>query len=154
MSIKYLQELDNLNFQSLGRTLGNRPMLTTEILALEQQFNNSKPFPAVLRELLLIAGNGCPIIDVKPLDLQQKIRARLVQKGHIISSPFFGFDYRDGGSFSMVYTDENTYDPEVYHVELDPSEDEHTEFIEDSEFTLLRLLKHRVNQIKKGYSPY
>ena len=154
MTIKYLQELQNLDYQSLGRTWVNEPKSTTEILSLEQQYNAGRPFPDVLRELLYIAGNGCPLIELRPINLQQQIRSELNESGHSISQNFFGFDFLDFGSFSLVYTNDNTPDPKVYHVELDPSEEEHTEFIEDSDFTLLKLLKHRINKVNQGFNPY
>jgi hypothetical protein len=153
MAIKYLEELHNLNFQSFGRTLGNRPMLTREILALERQFNNSEPFPAVLRELLLIAGNGCPLVDLGYSDLQNKIRIQVSASGNTILRPYFGFDFRDNSSFNFVYTDENKDDPKVYVAELYPSFTG-TEFLADSETTLLRLLKFRIDRIKRGLSIY
>lgn len=154
MTIKYLNELDELNYQDLGFILGNRPISVEEIWNLEQQYNNGKYFPDVLRELLYIAGKGCPLIDIDSFVLQEEIRTRVLQKGYTISRPFFGFDYRDRSSFSLVYTDENIHDPKVYHVELSPSEDEHTEFLEDSQFTLLGLLNLRIDQVKQGFNPY
>lgn len=154
MTIKYLNELEDLNYQAVGLTLGNRPLNIGEIVNMEQQYNNSNPFPDVLRELLYIAGRGCPLINLNPSDLQQKIRGGLYEHRHITSRPFIGFDYRDGSSFSLVYTDENTHDPKVYHVELEHSEDTHTEFLENSGFTLLRLIKMRINEVKQGYNPY
>jgi len=155
MTIKYLQELQNIDYQSLGRmSWVNEPKTTIEILSLEQEYNKSKPFPAVLRELLFIAGNGCPIVELRPFNLQQQIRSAVSDSGHSLSQNYFAFDFLDFSSFSLVYTSQNIDDPKVYHVELNPSEEEHTEFIEYSELTLLKLLKHRINQVKQGYNPF
>ena len=153
--IKYLQELQTLDYRSLGRsTWVNEPKSITEILFLEQEYNEGKPFPAVLRELLFIAGNGCPLIELRPENLQQQIRLAVSASSHSIPENYLAFDFLDFSSFSLVYTSQNTEDPKVYHVELSPSEEQHTEFIEDSEFTLLKLLKHRISQVKQGYSPF
>ena len=152
MTIKYLQELESLNYQAIGRNSVNDPMSITEIVSLEQQYNNSQPFPVVLRELLNIAGNGCPLLDLEPENLQTWIRTEVIETGNTITRPYFGFDFKDG-SFCLVFTDENTHDPKVYVVELYPSFTG-TEFLAESETTLLKLLKFRIDRIKRGLSIY
>ncbi|MDF2515495.1 MAG: hypothetical protein K0R59_791 [Sphingobacterium sp.] len=65
MEIQYLQHLrDNPEaYPNSKFKFEIRPISTEEIEALEQKYNNSKPFPKALRELLYLAGDSCYVFD-------------------------------------------------------------------------------------------
>ncbi len=119
MEIKYLQLLNKNNF--LGPVI-DEPMSISEIVQLEQLYNNGSQFPEPLRELLFLAENFCSAINTgwpTPFEGQLEIRQWLTNKNKTISRPFFGFDPMDFNQFSLVYLDDPRPDPMVYHVTIE-----------------------------------
>ncbi|MHA3786884.1 hypothetical protein ACX0HA_01640 [Flavobacterium hauense] len=156
MIIEYLRELENLNSQNLQDIFPNKPLPVTDIFQLEQLYNNGKPFPKVLRELLHIAGNKCSVISLSrkgPFLYQLAIREAISNSDHTISRPFFAFDQFDIDLFSLVFLDEETEDPEIVHFNLNEEESSY-EYMMRSGVTLSNLIKGRIVDVKKGYNYY
>jgi hypothetical protein len=154
MIIEYLRELESLNSQNLQNIFPNEPLPVNDILRLEQLYNNGKPFPKVLRELLYIAGNRCSVMSLtknSPFLYQSSIRDLLTARNRTISRPFFGFDSIDRSLFTVVFLDGTDDDPEIVHFDLsEPISSEYYMLIPD--ITLSKLINSRIEDVKRGYN--
>jgi len=75
----------------------------------------------------------------------------LTMRNHIISRPFFGFDYIDKSLFSVIFLDEGVDDPEIVHFTLsEPISSE--EYMIKPGITFSELINGRIADIKKGYN--
>lgn len=156
MIIEYLKELENLNSQNLQNIFPNEPLPVDEILQLEKLYNNGKPFPKVLRELLYLAGNRCSVMSLTrkgPFLYQLAVREAIANSDHTLSRPFFAFDQFDIDLFSVVFLDEGTEDPEIVDFNLNEEESSY-EYIMRSGVTLSNLIEGRIVDVKKGYNYY
>jgi len=119
MEIKYLKDLrDNSTVVSNTFNLKIEPMPETEIVELEKFWNHGNPFPTALRELLLLAGHRCYVVDYgideTRHELQEFVREEMVDHHKTIARPFFVIDvYNAATQFLFVYLDEDD-DPAVH----------------------------------------
>jgi hypothetical protein len=155
MEIEYLTRLaknpkkypdyPEYNFQD------NKPISMEEILDLELKFNQGRPFPKALRELLYLAGKQCYCLLFNMLDddgempeqryqefVQRQTRIELKRYNVHIDRPFYVIDSRDGTSVRMVYLDEGD-DPMVYFVEIHK---EPSSIFQPRNKTLTQLINH------------
>lgn len=99
------------------------PMSINEMLTLESIYNQGKPFPTALRELLLLAGEFIFILDYGMEDtrqqMQEAVRDGLTEYNHSIDRPLFAIEVYNGvENFKFVYLDENVDDPIVHSASL------------------------------------
>lgn len=109
MTIKYLQLLkDNPVNYSNGTELKFeiKGISESEIKDLELTWNNSLPFPKILKELLYLAGNFCYVCSYGPNDSQQEmqewIREHMEDTNRFINRPFYAFDAWGGLNFLFI----------------------------------------------------
>lgn len=154
MDIKYLKALkDNPTGQG---GLRNRPISLNEITQLEQEFNNSKPFPQALRELLYLAGSFCYILDFglhdSQKELQEDVREWLIEDNRTINRPFFAIDiYNVFEEFVMVHLDEEE-NPEIYCIYLPV--DNSMPWYRSLGSTLSQFCESRIARVKRGENPF
>ncbi len=161
MNIKYLTRLNNSPaFQSAGsdyiKTL--QPISMDEMTSLENTYNNGRPFPVVLQELLFLAGNYCYVLDYglneSQEEMQEEARADLVSYGRSfsISRPFYVIDvYNSGTQFLFVYLDEGVDDPTVYEAFL---ADNSGSWITSMQASLSGVINARITKLFSGYNPF
>ncbi|WP_330441915.1 SMI1/KNR4 family protein [Flavobacterium sp. C4GT6] len=118
MKIEYLKELELNPYRHGDPDMNNDPISLTEIENLERLYNNGKPFPKALKELLFLAGKYCYVLEYGAFDSQQEIQdyvRELLEEDNIsIQRPFFVIDvYNAGSQFLYVYLDEGN-NPAVY----------------------------------------
>jgi hypothetical protein len=111
MEIEYLKQLENNPFRFNYPDINNEPTPESEILHLEQLYNQGKTFPKALRELLYLAGNFCYVLDYgineSQEELQEFVREELNYYNKEISRPFFAIDvYNASDQFLLIYLDE------------------------------------------------
>jgi hypothetical protein len=136
------------------------PLTIDEIIHLEINYNSGNPFPASLRELLLLAGKDCYVLDYSTfdsqIDLQNEVRDDLMGFKCHIARPFFVIHVQYGSiPFLFVYLDQPIDDPPVYIAELD--EDIHgTPKMEIRwvNFSLSSFVNDRVEYLKAGGNPF
>lgn len=96
-------------------------MSFSEIQNHEMLYNNGKPFPKVLRELVFLAGKYCYVFDHNILEideLQEDPREWMEENNKVINHPFYVIEICDSSeSFLFVHLDEGD-DPIVRHAEL------------------------------------
>ncbi len=122
MEIKYLKILENnptIESRNSDFVYMLKPMIMSEILNLESIYNQGKPFPTALRELLFLAGSKCYALDYGVEDTQQEMqeetRDALTAFNKNIDRPYFAIEVHNGSeSFLFVYIDEAIKDPEIY----------------------------------------
>ncbi|MGL6129767.1 hypothetical protein [Chryseobacterium artocarpi] len=97
------------------------PMSFSEIQNHEMIYNNGKPFPKVLKELLFLAGKSCYVLKHNVLDInefQKDPREWIEESNKAINHPFYVIEICDfAESFLFVHLDEDD-DPIVRHAEL------------------------------------
>ncbi|MDG4654296.1 hypothetical protein [Chryseobacterium arthrosphaerae] len=133
------------------------PMSSSEVQNHEEIYNNGKPFPEAVRELLFLAGKRCHVLSHNILDineLQENPREWMQENNKAINRPFYVIEcwaYEE--SFLFVYLDE-TDDPIVRQAYLF-CEDYNIPFISNlSGHTLSEFINHRINLRKQGYNPF
>jgi hypothetical protein len=112
MEITYLTQLNNcptvkFNGSDYVESLQATPI--DEIISLENLYNNGRPFPKALRELLYIAGEDCYVFDYgltnTQTELQEVARRTLTwaERNLSIPRPFYVIDiYNAGDMFLFV----------------------------------------------------
>lgn len=129
MEIRYLKKLVENPFKKPNDSKFKwkiKPIPMEEILELEEIYNEGKPFPQSLRELLYLAGDHCYCLEnnVEPFDnpiqkaTQLSGRRDLQAMGIVMNRPFYVIDLVYPGNLRLVYLDEGD-DPLVYHTEED-----------------------------------
>jgi len=162
MDIRYLTQLnDNPTFTSplSSNVLKLEPLTIDEIHALETTYNAGNAFPAVLRELLYIAGKSCYLFDYigKTQDgVQQWARARILNDNDKeIPRPFYVIDVLGTTLFSFVYLDENKDDPVVYEaLPEDEDEEANPDWIRSLDTALSTLIKDKLTSVLSGYGSH
>lgn len=156
MNIQLLKQLEE-NPIKFGKTKNFviQGIPESEILQLEQTWNNGNPFPIVLRELLFLAGKDCYVLDYGIGDTQQGMqewaREMMLDNGIVESRPFYVFDFYGGYNFRFIYLDEGN-NPEVY--EGYPHYDEAPSWKRALGNTIQYIINSRVQDVKKGLNPY
>lgn len=101
------------------------PMSFSEIQNHEMIYNNGKPFPKVLKELLFLAGKYCYVLEHNVLDInefQKEPREWMEESNKAINHPFYVIEiWGFAESFLFVHLDEDD-DPIVRHAELNCEE--------------------------------
>jgi hypothetical protein len=162
MDIKYLTQLnDNPTVTSPNSSFVKRlqPLSIDQINTLEITYNSGNPFPAVLTELLYIAGGGSYLLETgvneTQDDLQHWVRDIILgDNDQQISRPFFAIDMYGGHKFLFVYLDEQKDDPEVYQASPYRETGDESTWIIDLEITLSNLINQRLLFVLSGYNPY
>ncbi|MDF2515496.1 MAG: hypothetical protein K0R59_792 [Sphingobacterium sp.] len=131
----------------------NEPMPLAEIEALEQKYNNSKPFPKALRELLYLAGRYCYVFDYNALDsmdeVQEYVRESLAEFNRDIGRPFFAIDLYGGIQAFYVCLDEGD-DPAVYGGVYEGTDGAYPDWNFKVAETLSSHIYSRIERSKKG----
>ena len=155
MNIEYLTQLrdDPINYPNdVTNRFPNIGITESEIIQLQENWNNSNPFPKVLKELLFLAGNYCYVFDYNIHENQQEIqewvREDLVETNRIIARPFYVFDLYDG--FMFIYLDEGD-NPEIY--EAHPFRTGN-DWIRKTSNTIKSLSEKRISRVKDGQNPF
>ncbi|MEO3403634.1 hypothetical protein AAFN85_07005 [Mucilaginibacter sp. CAU 1740] len=136
------------------------PLTIDEIIHLEINYNSGNPFPTSLRELLSLAGKDCYVLDYSTfdsqIDLQNEVRADLMEFKYNIARPFFVLDVHYGTiPFLFVYLDQPTDDPPVYMAELDENIHGKPKMeIRWVNFSLSSFINDRVEYLKAGGNPF
>ncbi|GAB3937455.1 hypothetical protein [Mucilaginibacter myungsuensis] len=161
MEIKDLKKLvEHPTFRKEGSDYVKvlEPISVTEVVSLENIYNSGQQFPVALRELLLLAGNDCYVLDYglndSQAEMQGSSRAYLTSFGrnYCITRPFFVIDvYNAGTQFLFVYLDEDQEDPIVYEAYMDEA---YPNWIESVGGTLSSLIKHRMVRLLSGRNPF
>ena len=158
MTIKYLQQLkDNpvaypndteFKFEIKG-------ISEPEIQQLELVWNNNRPFPKVLKELLFLAGNFCYVCDYGPNDSQQEVqewvREHMEDNNRILNRPFYAFDVYGGDTFLFIYLDEGD-NPNVYQAKPYSDDDNWIRPLKSQ--TIQSIINTGINRVKMGQNPY
>ena len=131
------------------------PMSFSEIQNHEVIYNNGKPFPKALRELLFLAGKSCYVLEHNILEideLQEDPREWMGENNNAINHPFYVIEICDfAESFLFVHLDEGD-DSIVRHAEL-YCQEYSVPFIS----CLCRLsafINHRIDMKKEHYNPF
>lgn len=153
MVIEYLKELQK-NPYRYGKThLNNEPIPESEIIHLEQLYNQGKTFPKALRELLHLAGNFCYVLDYgvneSQEELQEYVREELKEEEKEIARLYFVIDvYNAGTQFLFVYLDEGE-NPAVYEGYYRKSKS--PRLINES---LSGYIDSIIENVKEGFGPF
>ena len=114
IEIKYLQQLrDNPN---LKPTISPREgWEESQVIELEEKYNEGRPFPLAFREYLFLAGDygGTGVVYEDWDDLREDCEDDMEYWGNILERPFFVFDKLDS-QYSIFFLDEDEEDPTVY----------------------------------------
>jgi hypothetical protein len=155
MQIEYLQDLANNPVSYTGKRI--RPISEAEITALEHLYNNGKPFPNALKELLYLAGDYCYVLDYGIDESQQETQEFVKETmdlfggGKQISRPFYAIDvYNGNDQFLFVYLDEGE-DPPVYEAIYYKPEPTWIHLI-NSKLSLF--LSSRIRREQEGQNPF
>lgn len=132
-----------------------------EIIALENLYNGGNQFPAALRELLLLAGGYCYVLDYGLNDSQAEMQLTsreyltFLGRNRTISRPFYVIDvYNAGDQFLFVYLDEGKDDPTVYEAFLDGDLDDRDNWINVVTSPLTALINSRVKRFLSSDNPF
>ncbi|MFY0484051.1 hypothetical protein ACI6PS_15750 [Flavobacterium sp. PLA-1-15] len=136
----------------------NEGIPISEIVQLEQTWNNGNLFPIALRELLYLGGKFCYVLDTGWYDTQQEMqdaaREWLTENSRTISRPFYVIDiYNAGEQFLMIYLDEGD-NPNVYNVYLPNWRDDQISWLSSTGMTLKDFINFRINKVIKGFNPF
>lgn len=155
MQIEYLKELEKNPYRFGKPNFNNEAIPETEIIHLEQLYNNGNTFPKALRELLFLAGDYCYILDYgiseSQEELQEYVREYLDETNKTITRPFFVIDvYNAGDQFLLVYLDEGD-DPPVYEASYyeNPSS-----WIRLLSYNLSKFIYNKIVRVKEGRNPF
>ncbi|WP_417350482.1 hypothetical protein [Flavobacterium alkalisoli] len=157
MEIECLKELELNPCDYIYTHFVNEPISLTEIENPEQLYNNGKPFPKALKELLFLAGKFCYVLDYNIFETQQEmqdyVRELLEEDNILIQRPFFVIDvYNAGTQFLYIYLDED--DNPAVHEGLyygDPHSVEFTHLVTGS---LSKYISSQIEIVKKGQNPF
>lgn len=134
----------------------NEPISDHEINVLEVDYNNGKPFPTALRELLSIAGKYCYLLEYGISETQQELQNRgkriLAITNLSISRPYYVIDLSTD-DFSFVYLDEDQVDPIMHSIYSNNNNYELGHFY-SFEMTLSQFINSRLELKKKGHNPF
>ncbi len=155
MKIEYLKILEENPNRGDDPLFTNEPISLEEIEELEQLYNNGKPYPKALKELLYLAGNYCHALDYGGGSLSamnsEKYMRKFVERsrarvnGPTPPRPYHIIEIIDGGSvFLFVYLDEGD-NPEV-HEGITDYEDENFRSLKR---TIPEFIKARIDSFKK-----
>ena len=162
MDIRYLTQLNDNPTVTLplsSRVLKLEPLTIDEIIALETTYNAGNAFPAVLRELLYIAGKSCYLFDYGGEiqdGLQLWTRVEILKDKHKeIARPFYAIEVLGSTSFLFIYLDENKDDPIVYEaLPEDEDEEPNPDWIRSLDTTLSILIKDILKSVLSGYGSH
>ncbi|MFN3444676.1 MAG: SMI1/KNR4 family protein [Bacteroidia bacterium] len=128
-----------------------------QIEELEVKYNFGNHFPLALREYLLLAGGGSPIIETNASnldELQQRLRGYLVEYNQQINRPFLAFENWNGCEyFLFIYGDDTAEDPLIWMAYLEPNDSE-PNFLSTSGTTLTEFVNEKISWVKRGLSPF
>lgn len=155
MNIEYLNSLKDNSAEypnDANNKFENEGILDSEIQQLEQLYNNSNPFPKVLKELLHLAGKFSHVFDYSihttQQEIQEWVREDLTETNRVISRPFYAFDLYSG--FMFIYLDEGD-NPDIY--EAHPFRTG-SEWIRKTSNTIKSLSEKRILRVKDGMNPF
>lgn len=154
MEIQYLQSLKN-NPSRDGRI--NIPLTQTEILELEQLYNNSNPFPKALKELLFLAGDYCIVMDYGISNSQQEfqdfVREDLLEFGKVFTRPFYAVETYSNDYIIFLYLDEGD-NPKLYCAYYNDEAAGFNQPLKQIDHTLSSLVNNRIQRVKEGVNPF
>lgn len=152
MEIKYLHIL--VQYPELDGWK-NRGIPENEILLLEHFWNEEKPFPKVLKELLLLAGSFCYALDYgiydSQIELQQEERKELLNVDNlIIPRPLFFVCLASTSLPLFIFLDEGE-NPPLNQIINHPTAEN---YYQRTGGTLKTLLESRIKNHFDGYSMF
>ena len=159
MNIQLLTTLrDNPVEYGSAENFRNEGIPISEIVQLEQTWNNGNLFPITLRELLYLGGKFCYVLDTGWYNTQQEMqdaaREWLTENSRTISRPFYVIDvYNAGEQFLMIYTDEGD-NPNVYSAYLPQDREQNGEWLRNIGRSLKDFIDFRINKVIKGFNPF
>lgn len=155
MTIEYLTQLRDNPVEypdDASNRFENEGVSESEILQLEQLYNNGNPFPKALKELLCLAGNFCYVFDYNihnnQQEIQEWVREDMVEMNRIISRPFYAFDLYSG--FLFIYLDEGD-NPDIYEAQPFSAGND---WIRKTSNTIKSLSEKRILRVKEGLNPF
>ncbi|PIF45059.1 hypothetical protein CLU96_2059 [Chryseobacterium sp. 52] len=152
MTVEYLKIF--LKYPRIDEDI-NKGVPEKEIELLEQAYNNSKPFPKVLKELIFLAGNYCFAVDYSiydsPFEMQDQERLELLELHKlIIPRPFFFICLASYGLPLFIFLDEGD-NPSLNQLEENPIPEKYFRRVNG---TLPELIKLRISNHLKGFSMF
>lgn len=152
MTLQYLQSLKDNN--KIG-SFADEGLTDSQIIHLEQLYNNGNPFPKVLKELLFLAGNYCNCLDYGAYDTMQEMqteaRSNLQQMRNItISRRHFYVEMLSNDLNLFIFLDEGD-NPEINQLADNATP---TNFFRRTGLTLRSLIEARIHDYKKGFNPF
>lgn len=134
-----------------------KPITASEIDHLEELYNNGSKFPKALRELLLLAGKSCYVLDYglydTQQDLQESVRTYMSEESRVIDRPFFAIDiYNHSDQFLFVYLDEGV-NPAVYEGFYE-DRDDLPSWITLVSKSLSSYIETLIDRVKMGRNPF
>lgn len=156
MEIELLQNLRDNPHVGLFE---NKGIPLEEIVVLESTYNNGNPFPSVLREMLFLAGEFCPVLDFGLTDtqheMQEETRYWLAKYNREIVRPFYVIDvYNAGEQCLCIYLDKDEPDPIVYSAVFYSRPFDPTPWLHALTFTMSQLIDRRLDRLKNGENPF
>ena len=154
MEIEYLTYLrDNPERRPGDSQFSNpiEPISLSEIEALETKYNNGKPFPKALRELLFLAGNDCYVLDYGLNETQEEFqedqRQILASYYQEISNPYYIIDCHNyGTTFLFIYLDEGD-NPLIRELKLGYGQVRTLKSLKD-------FINSKIDMVKQGINPF
>jgi hypothetical protein len=157
MEINYLpllQEYATLKPRNSDRILQRKSLSMSEIVELENIYNNEHPFPKALRELLYLGGEYCYGLSIysPQQEMQEDSKEYLKECGdNSIGRPFFVIElFTEIGAFHFIYLDETEEDPIVYIAYYQYPEDDN--WISSLEIRLSTLVYTGIGEVIRGNS--
>lgn len=148
----YLQALKENN--KIGN-FTDEGLTPSQIIHLEQLYNNSNQFPKILKELLLLAGNYCNCLDYGPYDSMQEMQAEgrsnfKQMRNIVISRPHFYVEMLSNELNLFIFLDEGD-NPEINQIADNATS---TNFFRRTGLTIKSLIEARIQDYNKGDNPF
>lgn len=152
MILQYLQSLKDNN--KIGNFV-DEGLTDSQIIHLEQLYNNGNQFPKILKEVLFLAGSYCNCLDYGPYDsmqeMQTEARNNLQQIRNItILRLHFYVEMLSNDLNLFVFLDEGD-NPEINQVAEDTALNN---FFSRTGLTLKSLIEARIKDYKDGFNPF
>ena len=125
-----------------------------EIAQLEQLYNDGNPFPKVLKEMLFLAGDFCPVLEFcgynSQQEMQDDVRAEFAEDGFVIDGPHYFVDLRVLDEPFFIFLDEGD-DPALHQILYD---DDNNEYVGEENGTLTVIIEIGIEKYLEGRNPF
>lgn len=157
---KQLEKYPSITSPTGGFTDSLRPLTIAQIEQLEHEYNEGKPFPQSLRELLYLAGGYCYVLDYGLNDTQQELqedtRSYMAESYNAnITSPFYVIDvYNALDQFLFVYLDKDNEAPFVYEAYMPDYGRKDKDWLRKFDSNLSQYTDKCMERLLHGYNPF